>query len=850
MNCRFCIIAFLSCVCTVAVCAGKPLCHVVRYDEDDGLSQWHVTQVLQDESGMMWLGTWNGLNRFDGHNFRCFKSRPGDNTGMTTNRVRNIWLTEEGDILCRIDEELFMFDTERCIYRPLTTEEQVAWTKHLPRTKSSYSLLNKPLDYTDKQGYQWRLTSEGRLFYLDRVRGQLEEYPLASPLEDIRFAYPDKQGNLWLVATVGIYKLTFTENVIEELPQQVQTQIRCSFVDDRGRCWVAGRDDATVRLFSADNRLLGYLGCDGRLHEEYTSFFAPVYCIMQSRAGSIWFGCKPDGLYRLQSMDDKGLAFDMVHFSAEEIPGSLNNNNVYHLCEDAQGRLWVSTLGGGVNCIVDPESDRPYFVNMENRLVGYPAELCRKVRHICITSKGDLLAATTEGLLVAHVPVDNEWEQVRFKCHQKESGRAVSLSCSATMEVLQDSSGRIFVSTESGGVNQILTEDVQADTLSFRHFNCSNGFPTDVTLSMAELENGRLWVVGGNQIVLLEADSGRAECFDASFFHRKCRFSDARPVKLSDGRWIFGLQDGAFMLEAARMKKSTFCPPIVLTGLSIQNGEIDLAVNGLDTLVLHPKERNVTLFFSALDYVDAGQIDYAFSLANGEEDAAWNKIGKNRSVTFLDMQPGSYLLSIRSTNADGVWVGNTRTIHLIVTPTFWETGWAVLLWVVLGVGSFSALLYTYVYIRRINRRQRETLAAYLALLNPRQVDSSASVAPVVEESSRPSPHPLTDEDNAFMQKVMAFVEGHLGDADINIGDMAAATATSRSGLNRKMKSILGVTPLDFLREARIKRACQLLESGELNVSEVAYHCGFTDPKYFSRCFRQTMGVSPTEYKRK
>ena len=83
--------------------------------------------------------------------------------------------------------------------------------------------------------------------------------------------------------------------------------------------------------------------------------------------------------------------------------------------------------------------------------------------------------------------------------------------------------------------------------------------------------------------------------------------------------------------------------------------------------------------------------------------------------------------------------------------------------------------------------------------------------------------------------------------DINIGDMADATATSRSGLNRKMKSLLGVTPLDFIREARIRKACQLLKEG-LPINDVAYNCGFSDPKYFGKCFKAEIGMTPKEYK--
>jgi transcriptional regulator GlxA family with amidase domain len=110
------------------------------------------------------------------------------------------------------------------------------------------------------------------------------------------------------------------------------------------------------------------------------------------------------------------------------------------------------------------------------------------------------------------------------------------------------------------------------------------------------------------------------------------------------------------------------------------------------------------------------------------------------------------------------------------------------------------------------------------------------------------PTQLSASDEAFMARVMDYVETHIGDADANIGDMATATATSRSGLNRKMKSLVGLTPADFLREARIKRAAHLLRTTDDAVADIAFACGFTDPKYFGKCFKATTAMSPTEYR--
>ena len=64
----------------------------------------------------------------------------------------------------------------------------------------------------------------------------------------------------------------------------------------------------------------------------------------------------------------------------------------------------------------------------------------------------------------------------------------------------------------------------------------------------------------------------------------------------------------------------------------------------------------------------------------------------------------------------------------------------------------------------------------------------------------------------------------------------------------KLKTIAGLSPIDFLRDIRIKRACQLIESGSYTIQQVAFMTGFKDPKFFSRTFRKIMDCSPTEYR--
>ena len=155
---------------------------------------------------------------------------------------------------------------------------------------------------------------------------------------------------------------------------------------------------------------------------------------------------------------------------------------------------------------------------------------------------------------------------------------------------------------------------------------------------------------------------------------------------------------------------------------------------------------------------------------------------------------------------------------------------------------FSA---TYLKTRIITLlRQRKSLQEmYMAQLT----DSKNAC---VSSGLTPSQPQITPYDEKFMQKVMEFMETQMDNSELTIDAFAEHLMLSRTIFYRKLKSIIGLTPVDFIREIRIKRAVQLIDSGEYNFSQIAYMTGFSDPKYFSKCFKKVMGVTPTEYKEK
>ena len=804
---------------------SQPLCHVTMYNEADGVSSSHVTQLLQDEQGFMWFATWNGLCRYDGYEFQTFKPAIGDGCHMTTDRIRNIDLLPDNRILCRVDDDHFMFDLRDYHFRDLTSDEQQKVSEWTKQYRQSQSMLNgKCITWTDNCQTAWTLHSNGLLTY-QQADADIP-YPLPMSLGTLSFAMTDRQGDFWVLDYGNIYKFSTGIRRTQRLDIEPHEEVKCLFADHQGHCWVSTKNDQVLRVFdSENNRLLGYLGSDGRVHQGYTRFGAAVYCMYQAKDGTLWLGSKPEGIFRLKATSSG--AFKIAHFT--DLPAT----DVYHIAEDRYGRLWIATLGGGI-CYTDhPNAEKPHFSVPRQ----FPKDVGQRVRYLHFTKKDIMLAATGNGLCVARL--EKNADKMQFQFHQRESERANSLSCSATMDVTEDSQGRLFVSTESGGINQILSPDLLADTLSFRHFNeIIHAQGNDVVQSLTLLNDKRLMAVGSHLVTLIDSNfHGRV--LDAHNFQDNYRFSEAKPLALGGNRWLFGLMDGAFVTTMDQLTTSTTTPRLVLTSISVQGGNSNYAIEIADTIVLSPDERSLTVRFAALDYSASGRISYAFRLS---KDKSWNYIGHDRSATLLDLKPGTYLLEIRSTNADGEWVDNIRTLTIMVRPTFWEAWYGQLLIILLCVTLLAAVLYTYLYIRRIKRQHQQTLEAYLTLLNKPEGDVSANKTnPIMVPT-------IKAEDDVLLKRIMKFIEENISDANIGVGDLAAAAAVSRSGLQRKLKQTMGITPQELLSEARIKRACQLLQETDKPVAEIAYACGFNDPKYFSRCFKQSTGKTPSEFK--
>ena len=138
-----------------------------------------------------------------------------------------------------------------------------------------------------------------------------------------------------------------------------------------------------------------------------------------------------------------------------------------------------------------------------------------------------------------------------------------------------------------------------------------------------------------------------------------------------------------------------------------------------------------------------------------------------------------------------------------------------------------------------------------------------------EQEAQPAVPDMSPNDRKFMDKLVDLMEQNMDNGELVVDDLVRELAVSRSVFFKKLKTLTGLAPIEFIKEMRIKRAAQLIETGEFNISvedreiqscfqtkvfdfgsQISYMVGINDPRYFSKCFKAQVGMTPTEYREK
>lgn len=117
------------------------------------------------------------------------------------------------------------------------------------------------------------------------------------------------------------------------------------------------------------------------------------------------------------------------------------------------------------------------------------------------------------------------------------------------------------------------------------------------------------------------------------------------------------------------------------------------------------------------------------------------------------------------------------------------------------------------------------------------------------DSAEPQQPRIGSSDERFVEQVIGVIERNLDKAELNVRQVAAELHMSHSAFYAKLKQLVGLPPVEFIREIRLGHACRLLAEGRYDITTVSYMTGFSDSRYFSRCFKKRYGILPSQYDR-
>lgn len=793
-----CSLLLAPCSLLLAPLKAQTEAHITRFSEADHLYQTKFACAIQDRQGYVWISTWDGLCRYDGYRFITYKTHPGDNSPLTSNRFGYIKELPDGNIYCYTENrQFYIFNRKDNTF-----------------TKTTGSIAETHNYYHPSQDV-------------------IQTIAAVPQFQNIwfRVLLVDRQHGYWVYTRQGLFRVHFDKAPLtpRKIGSGEEEQVCGLYHDSKQRVWIADKN-GFVRLENTEGRIIGYITPQGRISTSAVPFGASVYTVFEDHRGTFWLGAKPDGLFQLTPDGD---AFHVKHFTHDASdPYSLSCDNIYSIAEDRQHRLWIGTYQGGLNMLsLDAQASAPYrFINSRNLLRHHPKdELANCIHKLLITPENILLIATNNGLYTCSLkePLD----KMLFHCNQRRPDKAASLSCNQVMDIIATGDGDLMVATNGGGVSRILSTDLLTDNIEFQHYMSDKGLPSDICIAMVREKDNSLFIVSEAAMSHFQPANGSFTNYMRGTFSSDFTFTEADPVILPDGRHLLATTRGVLDFKAEDLQRSTFVPPLVLDCPA--------------TINLDASDPNVTIEFSALDYNRNVPITYAYRFA--DSDSSWIYT-KDHSITLHNLPAGTYELHIRSTNGDGVWVDNEQVVTIYRPARFHETPYSWMLYGILLALLLWAVYNVVAYIRRLENEIKDirlTSNERIQILTE-QIKAQLSIGETVEKVEETA-NIEDEEDRRFADKVKQLVTDNLSNSDFSVNDFAREMAMSRTVLYARIRSVFGTTPNNYIFNIRIEEAKRQLRLSTAHIAEVAYRCGFSDPKYFSRCFKKIVGVSPSEY---
>ncbi len=412
--------------------APKPLTGYIqdRWRSQEGLPANTISAIIQTRDGYLWLGTEEGLARFDGYQFKVFNWRDAEGKAHNDSRALledsdgALWIGTYGGGLCRFQDGRFT---------------NYGWREGLLSNRIS-ALLE------DRQGRIWVGTPRGLEEF---EHGRFTAYTTRDGLADnaVSSLAEDTDGGLWVGTSGG---LSFLKNgqvtTHRRLGRAPIRAVRSLLVDREGRLWVGTHREL---LCWQQGRVQTYGAGEGLP-------VGAVVALREDRQGSLWIGTAGHGIFRLAQGE-------LFAYTDHQYLGS---DYIASLYEDREGSLWIGTEGGGLDRL-----EAAKFETYDEAL-GLSNN---QVRSVCESRDGSLWIGTNHGL--------NRFRDGRFTVYTLKQG----LSSNVVLSLAEDRHGNLWVGTSGGGLDRFRDG-------RFTAYTAENGLSSNTINAIYEDGQGALWL--------------------------------------------------------------------------------------------------------------------------------------------------------------------------------------------------------------------------------------------------------------------------------------------------------------------------------------------------------------------
>ena len=472
---------------------------------DKGLSQNTIHCIIQDREGFLWFATEDGLDKYDGYDFKIYKNDVNDSTSISDNFIWTMFEDKSGTLWIGTNSGgLSKFNRDK---------DNFTNYKHIPGDSTSLSNDNVRSILEDNNGNLWVGTEAGGLNEFNRKTNKFTQYhheasnPNSLSNEVVLSVYIDNSGTIWAGTNDGLNKFNaktkkFTSFLNEPgNPNSLSSNVVLSILEDKNSMlWVGtlnglNKFDRKTRTFK---RFLNNPNSVSNLSD------SRINSIIEDRTGTLWVGTG-NGLFQFNRTKQKFMSLERISPQSS----TLNKNNILSLYEDNAGLVWVGTAEGG---IVKFDRERMKFKHFKHISGNSNSLSYNTVRSIYQDKSGVLWIGTLGGGLNRFDKKSNKFIHIKHK-----PGDPNSLSENSVTSIFKDKKGTLWVGTWGGGLNKLvyLSNDGKIQKfISYQH-NPDNpqSISSNVVQAIYKDSDGRMWIGTGAGLDLFDPLTGKFNNF-------------------------------------------------------------------------------------------------------------------------------------------------------------------------------------------------------------------------------------------------------------------------------------------------------------------------------------------------